>query len=619
MPLLHFNGQFSFQSPFYNNNPRNDARKKDPINLDHPKEKDPMHFVKFESTLSTEQLQKRIGCDPLRYFDFEFLNVHVSRITYDDGTLTDKDDLIIGKPILLKGLLVDVDPHLERGQLFAAEVRVVDALIGQLNKAVQSDLHTSIRNGDNGGSIIYSASFETELYNVYHLIDPKVSEKNSRYISELLPLLDNLKKLEMHFRIDRYDASTNKGDIYGYIGPALPETDNGILIKNRLLIMDSAIDDNIKADFHIDENDRMMHIQGSYDIVKKGYILLRYLDFIPFIDMDYNTPSGYRFHVVISTENSSNIAKDPLVSQILDSSHEEMRKSGGLAVIKLPIETANYDDLNLSIKVTNDGIVPKPFLAESRWNIVLTSSYRKLNSAASENVILKDSQECITMGSNQQRCIELTVYYDHHLCPDDTEIGLKSPDQDDRSPIVAWFTKSAAKTRNGCATTAIQARNLEDSDDVKDPLSDSDNQLIRGFLPWDRYYGNKLTLTTGSNDLFAVEINIAVRVLHVIDETKIPANINFARDILPLFSYYLRYYPWLHTDVESCRYNQFLNLENPDDVLGSIGEILGRIRLDDNNRLKMPRSRDFPIGGERLLERLECIKSTDRTCGEKKT
>jgi hypothetical protein len=609
MPILHFNGEFSFQPPFYNNNPSNDAREADPIDLDHPREDDPMHSVKFDSSLSQDQLQKRMGCDPLKYFDFAFSNVSVSRITYDDGTSTDKDDLIIGKPILLRGLLVDVDPHLERGQLFAAEVRVVDTLIGQLNKAVQSELHTSIRiAGGGGGFFNLSAHIETELYNVYHLADPKITGKNSRCIRELLLGLSDL-KLEIHFRIDRYNINTNKGDVYGYISPAISDTyENGILVKNRHLIIDSKVDEQVKKDFHVDdENDRLMHLEASYDIMKdSGIILLRYLDFIPFIDNDYHTPAGYRYYLIISKKDKSDVAKkDIIVHTVLDSTHEEMKKSGGLVVIKLTSKINDFSNLNLSVKVAKNEVDPQPFLSESKWNLILPKSERHMNTASGSRIVLKDSQECMTIGSNRQKGIDVTIFYNHQLCPDGTEIDLTSPKEDDLSPIVAWFTKGSVSTVNGRIRATIQTRNLEDSEEVRDPLSDSENKMIRGNLPWDRYYGNKLTLTIKGEDehLFSRLINIPVRVLHVVDEKKIPANINFARDIMPLFSYYLRYYPWLHIDVQSCRYNQFLNLSDAESIAESIAEILARLKLDDNDWHKMPRSRDFPLGGVRLLER----------------
>lgn len=162
---------------------------------------------------------------------------------------------------------------------------------------------------------------------------------------------------------------------------------------------------------------------------------------------------------------------------------------------------------------------------------------------------------------------------------------------------------------------------MEDSEDVRDPLSDSDNKMIQGNLPWDRYYGNKLSLAIKGEDdhLFSRKINIPLRVLHVVDEEKIPNNINFARDIMPLLSYYLRYYPWLHIEFQSCRYNQFLDLGDAGSILQSISEILQRLRLDDSDWHKMPRSRDFPLGGVKLLERLECITSTDPNCGKEKS
>jgi hypothetical protein len=610
MPILHFNGEFSFQPPFYNNNPLNDAREADPIDLDHPNEDDPMYSVKFDSSLSQDQLKKRMGCDPLKYFDFAFSNVSVSRITYDDGISTDKDDPVIGKPILLRGLLVDVDPHLERGQLFAAEIRVVDTLIGQLNKAVQSELHTNIRTaGGGGGFFNLSAHFETELYNVYHLADPKITRKSSRCISELLLEPLHLKKLEIHFRIDRYDINTNKGDVYGYISPGISETDeNGVLVKNRHLIIDRKIDEHVKQDFHVnDENDRLMHLEASYDIMKdNGMILLRYLDFIPFIDRDYHTPGGYRYYLIVSKKDESNAAKkDIIIHTVLDSSHEEMKKSGGLVVAKLPRKINDYSNLNLSVKVAKNEVEPQPFLGESKWNMMLAKSERQMNTTNGDEVILKDSQECITIGSNSHIDINVTIFYNHQLCPDGTEIDLVSPKEDSLSPIVTWFTKESDNTANGRLTATIQTRNLEDSEEVRDPLSDLENKMIRGNLPWDRYYGNKLTLTIKGGDdyLFSRKINIPVRVLHVVDEKKIPASINFARDIMPLFSYYLRYYPWLHIDVQSCRYNQFLNLGDPGSIAESIAEILQRLKLDDNDWHKMPRSRDFPLDGIKLLER----------------
>jgi hypothetical protein len=163
-------------------------------------------------------------------------------------------------------------------------------------------------------------------------------------------------------------------------------------------------------------------------------------------------------------------------------------------------------------------------------------------------------------------------------------------------------------------TATIQSRNLESSDKVRDPVYGDEKE---GNLPWDRYYGNNVSIRIANSGKTEAELIIPIRVLHKVDERKIPVKINFIRDVMPLFSYYMRYYPWLHVTVEDCRYNQLIDLNDPTTVLKSIRKILQRLRLDDADWQKMPRSRDFPRNGEKVLERLECILSTDSRCGLK--
>src|SRR6476619_6900365 len=125
MTLLHFSGKFKFQPPIYNNEPGNPERY-------------------FDGSITPREVHEKItaGVEPLKYFEFEFSDVFIHRITYSDGTCVTKDseDPIIGKKILLKGLLVDTSPHLERGRLYAGEFRVLDVFMGKVELAVQSDL-----------------------------------------------------------------------------------------------------------------------------------------------------------------------------------------------------------------------------------------------------------------------------------------------------------------------------------------------------------------------------------------------------------------------------------------------------------------------------------------------
>ena len=159
MPLIHFSGNFKYQLAYFNNEPKNDARKPGSYDL---QLNDENLKVKFDSSLSPDEIHQRLLCDPTKYFEFEFSEVYVKRITYDDGSSTDKDgiqDPIIGQRVMLKCMLVDVSPHLERGQFFAGEFRVVDAMIGKTDRALQSEVYTNIRSKDSRGFFTAAGTF----------------------------------------------------------------------------------------------------------------------------------------------------------------------------------------------------------------------------------------------------------------------------------------------------------------------------------------------------------------------------------------------------------------------------------------------------------------------------
>jgi hypothetical protein len=162
---------------------------------------------------------------------------------------------------------------------------------------------------------------------------------------------------------------------------------------------------------------------------------------------------------------------------------------------------------------------------------------------------------------------------------------------------------------DGKVAATVQAIDLENSPEVFDPI---ENKYIKGELAWDRYYGNYVYMEI-NNDLRkfqnrAVEqIEIPVRVLHVVKNPDYISakDITFKNYIFPkLLKYYVRYFPWLHTlETADETYRQFLNFENYDQVRNSITEIIRRLSLNDDDWNKMPRSRDFPIGGVELIMR----------------
>jgi hypothetical protein len=72
---------------------------------------------------------------------------------------------------------------------------------------------------------------------------------------------------------------------------------------------------------------------------------------------------------------------------------------------------------------------------------------------------------------------------------------------------------------------------------------------------------------------------------------------------MPLVSYYIRYYPWLHVVERDGRYVQFLNLEDYDSFRRMSSVIIDRLSKNIDDYEKMPRSRDFPIGGIEIIKR----------------
>ena len=136
MSILHFSGKFKYQPPIYNNEPGNTEKY-------------------FDSSINPDDVHKNItqGVEPLQYFEFEFSDVFIRRspTTMELLLLMRKMILLICKKILLKGLLVDTAPHLERGRLFAGEIRILDLIMGKLEIAVQSDLFQTIKKKKMGG------------------------------------------------------------------------------------------------------------------------------------------------------------------------------------------------------------------------------------------------------------------------------------------------------------------------------------------------------------------------------------------------------------------------------------------------------------------------------------
>lgn len=609
MPILHFSGKFRNYPPLYNNYPWNQERY-------------------FDPQLSPDDVKSKITekVEPLQYFEFEFSNAYITKITYDDGSSisNQKDDPMIGKEVKLKGLLVDTSPHLERGRLFAAEIRIVDFILAKLTLAVQSDLFRSIRNDNNNiGATKFSANFESTLYDTTYLVNEFVKEENSRFIREV-----DRTNLKIYFNVNLFYFKSLEGNVLGYLGPSVPiENKNRVRINGRRLLVDPRISTEVKRDFGIKQNENKDDLEptdsvlrndfeGSYEIIEeKRLVVLRYFNFIPFLDTTHSLPKGYRFSVALF-ENKKEIELSSPV--MIDLDEDSMSRDGGICIFPIPASIREIDKFNLVVNITKNGSTQYRFMKEPEYDLMLN-----------------DNQRFLILGSGKKEALRVRVYQKNIPSKDSITLVLKS-EKNDFSPSVVWWNTSTASSNNGNAVCYVEARDLENSKEVEDPilpkLSDKEKpHTISGELPWDRYYGNYLSLKIEYNEKPTIKLNVPVRVLHSVRASDLE-NIDHLdkekiQDIVTkMLSYYARYYPWLHVKYIYVKdkdgspkpaYDQFLKIKeylnfidrnhlhdwhSAQETISKINHFLDRFIKDDNDWKKMPRSRDFPINGIEFLK-----------------
>jgi hypothetical protein len=607
MTLLHFSGKFKFQPPIYNNEPGNPERY-------------------FDGSITPREVHDKItaGVEPLKYFEFEFLDVFIHKITYSNGTCATKDseDPIIGKKILLKGLLVDTSPHLERGRLFAGEFRVLDVFMGKVELGVQSDLFKIIKN-DEVKVNKYSADFETNLYDLASLQNVFVSTSNSKFLREL-----GNQSLKMYYHVSHYDFSSLEGDVFGYIGLKNPEQNsNNIRISKRRVLITSNIDSELQEDLGLGRFDKESNdvgrndMEGTYEILERNRIIIfRYLNSIPFTDSEYSIPKGYRFFIDLYYGNNKvNLGSNTEIH--LDP--HSISNSGGVHVIQIPIDIKSIAELGIEVKCKKISGIEKTYMKEPEFDMVLYNHPNYLVLSSNEKTELAFNIFEKNKKMKKFDGIELLVGYHENL----------------RSPLVAWpIGKPYLKEEQYVCN--IQARNLENSGEIVDPIFGTDPESksehsemrvkISGDLPWDRYYGNYIFVKLKVNTNIVMQQNIPVRVLHSVPIEKLKddvTNLNKSviQDIVSkLMRYYTRYFPWLHTEYAYVRekikpkkiYKQFLNIDDlnyltEEDVnhwhaihesVNMINHLLERLERDEGDWKKMPRSRDLPINGVEFLK-----------------
>ncbi|HKG30087.1 MAG TPA: hypothetical protein VKA91_02350 [Nitrososphaeraceae archaeon] len=630
MPILHFSGKFKNQPPLYNNKPSNVEQPFDDRNPDEVK----------------KSVTERV--EPGEYFEFKFHDVFITKVTYDDGTSTKEkeNDAVIGKRLILKGLLVDTAPHLLRSRLFAGEFRIIDLLMGKLEEGFESDLFTTIRGDEIRDDKIerplpYSADFECKIYEMQNLADDFKSRENSRFFSEYDLENSNFK---IYFHLSKFYYSKLEGEVHGYIGLHVPELDDHrVRIHGRRLLVDPSIAEELKEDFKIDpyriESNQVgrYDLEGTYEILtEKRLVVLRYLNFIPYMDSNNTTPSGYTFFVKLlnnGTEIESNLPSEIKVDR------ENISQSGGICIVKFAGSIEDLSMLTMSVITKKNNEKTQSFMIEPEYDLLI-DNYKKY-------LILES-------GKKEELKIQL---YEKNCPSKNRNIRVILDDYENASsPKVARWTKNEATPNEDCLLTCyVQAHDLENSEEIDDSVilgvneeekqifDEEKKEVLRGKLfgdlPWDRYYGNYISTKIDNKSIRSdnkkeptIKFNIPVRVLHSVrlDDKLRDAIDNLDKEkiqevMTKILSYYVRYYPWLHTEYAytdlpqpaKLAYSRFLDITkfliyvDKNDIgnwgllqrsVDGMNHFLDRLTREDNDWKKMPRSRDFPFNGVEFLK-----------------
>lgn len=573
-PILHFAGKFRFHMPEYNNDPK-------------------LRGEVFDENLRVEDVKGLCGCDPSKYFEFEFFDVTCRGITNGDGTSAGTVDALLGRELQLSGFMVDVSPSAICALIIGAQVDIGGLVSGRMNTATQGDLRLGIRTGfsDETATAWYESTITVSSFG-----DSSGSPAIGAWMAAGITDLDVIFQLGHYTRLDNGTAQPGDqltGTVCGIVRPKIDVTEDeaGRRLTGRKVVASFALRDlarneplspigrMARASEDQEVTRRNEQLDAIYDILAEDRLVcLRVLDLVPFLDRDY-TAAGFD-HLKVTIENDGQRHE----IGFFNNDKESLENAGGVFVFPLP----DFDGPLGPISLAVHGIRPEggEFLlaSESEWDVVLEGS------------------RGYYLNSEDRAPATVRVFF-NNLPRENVPVICRKAGRNPRSPLVVDVSQPQIVTgADGRATVGIVAGNLEDSPDVFDPVT---NTMISGDLPWDRNYGNFLFLEIENParwiDPPRETIELAVRVLHKADPHSLPADPSFAGHISPLFSYHVRYFPYLHARKAGGGFRQMFDLTDPKEFSANSDEILRRLELDVSDRDKMPRSRDLPSGA------LECI------------
>jgi hypothetical protein len=238
----------------------------------------------------------------------------------------------------------------------------------------------------------------------------------------------------------------------------VPELDDrGVRIHGRRLLVDPSIPEELKTDFKIDPYEKESEdvfrndLEGTYEILKeKKLAVLRYLNFIPYLDTNNTPPSGYTFFIEL--RNNEKEIESYLPSEI-KVDRNSISYSGGISIIPIPDNMEDLSKLSMLIVTKkNNNETGQTFMKEPVYDL-----------------LINNDQKYLVLESSKKEELKVQIYENNLPSKNKNVRVIFETHKNIRSPTVArWTTSESTSEKESQLASYIQAHDLEHSEEIDD-------------------------------------------------------------------------------------------------------------------------------------------------------
>jgi hypothetical protein len=176
--------------------------------------------------------------------------------------------------------------------------------------------------------------------------------------------------------------------------------------------------------------------------------------------------------------------------------------SGGIFIVQFPENMADLSTLSMAVMTKKDNENAQCFMKEPEYDL-----------------IINNDQKYLVLESKEKQELKIKVYQKNLPSKDKNIRVLLETHRNDRSPTVSrWTATDAMSDKDSLLTCYVQAHDLEHSKEIDDVIIigvDEKNKIMRGKLfgdlPWDRYYGNYLSIKIDNDSILSNNNNNKLR------------------------------------------------------------------------------------------------------------